>query len=93
MLLPNRLKELREQCELPQRKVAAALDIDTATYCKIENGNYSPRKEQVIQLADILQADKDELVKFWLADKITIVAQSEKDFASDALKLANINFK
>ena len=93
MLLPNKLKELLEQCELPQRKVAAALDIDTATYCKIENGNYSPRKEQVIQLADILQADKDELVKFWLADKITIVAESEKDFATEALKLVNENYK
>lgn len=78
MLLPNKLKELREQCELPQRKVAAALDIDTATYCKIENGNYSPRKEQVIQLADILNADKDELVKLWLADKVYLVVKDEQ---------------
>lgn len=89
MLLPNKLKELREQCELPQRKVAAALDIDTATYCKIENGNYSPRKEQIIQIAGILKTDKDELVKLWLADKIAIVAESEKDFAREALKLVN----
>jgi len=93
MLLPNKLKELREQCELPQRKVASALDIDTATYCKIENGNYSPQKEQVIQLADILKADKDELVKLWLADKITIVAESEKKFAPEELKLVNDNLK
>lgn len=93
MLLPNKLKELREQCELPQRKVAAALDIDTATYCKIENGNYSPRKEQVIQLADILNANQDELVKLWLADKITIIAESEKDIAPEALKLVNENYK
>lgn len=93
MLLSGKLKELREQCELPQRKVAAALDIDTATYCKIENGNYSPRKEQVLQLADILKADKDELVKLWLADKITIVAESEKDIAHEARKLVNNNFK
>lgn len=93
MLLSGKLKELREQCELPQRKVAAALDIDTATYCKIENGNYSPRKEQVLQFADILKADKDELVKLWLADKITIVTESEKDIAHEARKLVNNNFK
>jgi len=92
MLLPCKLKELREQCELPQRKVAAALDIDTATYCKIENGNYSPRKEQVIQLADILQANRGDLIKLWLADKITIVAESEKDIAHEVLKLVNEKF-
>lgn len=92
LLLSNKLKALREKCELLQRKVAAALDIDTATYCKIEKGNYFPRKERVIQLADILKADKDELVKLWLADKITIVAESEKDFAQEALNLVNDKF-
>lgn len=87
-MLPEKLKEMREQCGLPQRKVAAILDIDTATYCKIENGNYSPRKEQVIQLAEILCVDKEELLKFWLADRITAVVESEKEIAVEALKLA-----
>ena len=31
MMLSEKLKEQRKQCNLPQRKVAAALDIDTAT--------------------------------------------------------------
>lgn len=88
MMLPEKLKELREQCKLPQRKVAAALDVDTATYCKIENGNYSPRKEQVIQLAEVLNAKKNELLKCWLADKIMAVAEDGKEVALDALKLA-----
>ena len=43
-MLSDRLKELRGQCDLLQRKVAAALDIDTTSYCKIENSNY-PQKE------------------------------------------------
>ena len=38
MLLSNRLKEIRLQSNMPQRKIAAELDIDTATYCKYENG-------------------------------------------------------
>lgn len=90
MLLPNKLKELRERCELPQRKVAAALDIDTATYCKIENGNYSPRKELVLQVADILKADKEELVKLWLADKVYLVVKDEQ-LANSVLNVVQEN--
>jgi transcriptional regulator with XRE-family HTH domain len=41
----ERIKPLREKKELPLRKLAAALDIDSATYCKIERGNvYSTHK-------------------------------------------------
>ena len=39
MLLADKLKQLRKEAKQPQRRVAAALDIDTATYCKIEKGN------------------------------------------------------
>ena len=62
MMLSEKLKEQRKQCNLPQRKVAAALDIDTATSCKIENGNYSPKREQVLELASILNTDVIELL-------------------------------
>ena len=86
-MLSEKLKEQRKQCNLPQRKVAAALDIDTATYCKIENGNYSPKREQVIELASILHADKKEFLTFWLADQIKEITKSEKDIAQDAMEL------
>lgn len=36
MLLTEKIKELRIQNQMPQRQIASALDIDTATYCKIE---------------------------------------------------------
>lgn len=36
MLFTEKIKDLRLHSQLPQRKLAAALDIDTATYCKIE---------------------------------------------------------
>jgi DNA-binding XRE family transcriptional regulator len=35
---------IREALQLPQRQLAAALEIDTATYCKIEKG----KRKQVI---------------------------------------------
>ena len=47
MLFSERIKELRMQYKLPQRHLAAALDIDTATYCKIEKGERKAKREQV----------------------------------------------
>ena len=51
MLFTEKIKDLRLHSQLPQRKLAAALDIDTATYCKIEKGERKARKEQVELLA------------------------------------------
>ena len=87
MMLSEKLKEQRKQCNLPQRKVAAALDIDTATYCKIENGNYSPKRELVIELASILNTDEKELLTLWLADQISEITESEKEIAQDAIDI------
>lgn len=87
MMLSDKLKELRKQSDLPQRKVAAALDIDTATYCKIENGNYSPKRELVIELASILHTDEKELLTFWLADQIKGITDMNKDVAQNAIDI------
>lgn len=90
MMLPEKLKEQRKQCNLPQRKVAAALDIDTATYCKIENGNYSPKREQVIELANILHTDVKKLLTLWLADQIKEITDTNKDVADEALEMVKM---
>lgn len=90
MMLPEKLKEQRKQCNLPQRKVAAALDIDTATYCKIENGNYSPKREQVIELANILHTDVKKLLTLWLADQIKEITDTNKDVADEAMEMVKI---
>lgn len=92
-MLPDVLRQLREKNGFPQRKVAAALDIDTATYCKIENGKYLPNKDQVENLSNILNYDRDKLVKIWLADKLIDMAETDERTASDALQLAYNSFK
>jgi DNA-binding XRE family transcriptional regulator len=90
MMLSDRLKELRKQCKLPQRKVAAALDIDTATYCKIEKGNYSPKREQVVLLASILHSKEKELLILWMADQLNEIMKTNKDIAEEAMELVKI---
>lgn len=78
-MFSERIKELRIQNQMLQRKWAAALDIDTATYCKIEKGEREARREQVEAIVQILQIDKNELVTLWLADKVCRLIKNENN--------------
>jgi transcriptional regulator with XRE-family HTH domain len=89
----ERIKQLREERQLPLRKLAAALDIDSATYWKIERGERRAKKEYIPIIAELLQADKDDLLTLWLADQVTAVVAEEKELASKALTLAKENIK
>jgi DNA-binding XRE family transcriptional regulator len=93
MMFNEKIKQLREDCQIPQRKLAAALDIDTASYCKIEKGERRARKEHVPIIAELLQADKDDLLTLWLADQLTAVVADEKEIADKALNIAKKNIK
>ena len=61
-MFSERIKELRIQNQMPQRQIAAALDIDTATYCKIEKGERRARKEQVAILSEIFHVEMTDLL-------------------------------
>jgi len=75
----NKIKTLREEKQIPQRQLAAALEIDTATYCKIEKGDRRAKREQVNVLADLLEVDSKELIRLWSADKVyDIIAEEEE---------------
>ena len=92
-LFSEKIKALREKLGVPQRKLAAAMDIDTATYSKIENGLYLPKKEMVIELAKFFNCDVDELLKYWVAERISSVAGDDKFIARDALKIVEESLK
>jgi hypothetical protein len=36
------------------------------------------KAKRVVVITDLLQADKDELLTFWLADQVTVVVEDEK---------------
>jgi len=87
MNFTEHIKQLREERQMPQRQLAAALEIDTATYCKIEKGERRAKGDQVVIIANILQADKEELLVLWLADQVPASVANEKTVADKALKL------
>jgi transcriptional regulator with XRE-family HTH domain len=93
MNFTERIKQLREERQMPQRQLAAALEIDTATYCKIEKGERRAKGEQVVIIADILQADKEELLALWLADQVPVSVANEKAVANKALNILKRKIK
>ena len=62
MLFTKKIKELRIQNQMPQRQIAAALNIDTVTYCKIEKGERRAKKEQVAILSEMFHVEMIDLL-------------------------------
>lgn len=79
MLFQDKLKELRESHNLLQRQVAAGIDMDTAVYYKIENGDRQAREEQVRQLALFYGIPYEELRRYWIAGKVYNLIGKEED--------------
>lgn len=83
----EKLRHIREEKELPLRKVAALLDIDIAILSKMERGERRITKEVVLKLANIYDYNADELLISFLSDKILYEIQDE-DLGIEALKVA-----
>ncbi len=88
----EKLRYLREEKELPLRKVAALLDIDVAILSKMERGERKITKEIVLKLANIYDYNADQLLVSYLSDKILYEIKDE-DLGIEALKLAEDKVK
>lgn len=86
MQFGERIKELRESQGLLQRQLAASLEIDTPMFSKIERGERKAKREQVEKLADLLIADKPQLLSLWLADQVIDLIKEEPQ-ANEALEI------
>lgn len=86
----NKIKTLREDKQIPQRQLASALQIDTATYCKIEKGDRRAKREQLPVLAKLLEVDSKELIRLWSADKVYDII-AEEDEATQILSVVAEN--
>lgn len=89
----QKVRELREKKGLLLRQVAAHLEVDTALMSKIETGDRNASKEQVEQIAEILMANKNELQKLWLSDKIYTTINELPQAAEEAIKYVLRNYK
>ena len=83
------LKNAREKKGLKTREVANLLQIDQALISKFENGQRVPTRQQVGQLANLLEIEPDLLMISWLKEKIKHLISSESLGLSALLELAN----
>ena len=93
MLFAKKIRELRENKQMLQRHISATLDIDNAMYCKIERGDRQAKREQIPLIAEILNAEHEELLALWLADQVTAVVEDDTEISDKVLNIAKENIK
>ena len=79
MRFGHRIKELRSQKKLYLKEVAASTGMDIGLLSKIERGNRTARREQVIAFAKAYDQDPTELEEKWLIDKVVDIVYEHPD--------------
>ena len=86
MLLGNKIKSLRDEQGILQRRVAAYLEIDPPMFSKIERGDRRAKRSQVIQMATYFKVNEKEMLTLWLADKVLDALEGEDELKLQPLK-------
>ena len=86
------LKNARLQKGLMVRELAQSLGIDQALVSKFESGTRKPTKEQLNQLAHILDLDAKALKVQWLKERI-LYEIAEEEWGLEALMVAEEEMK
>lgn len=83
----TQIRKLREEAEMPLRKLAALLDIDQSTLSKIERDERRANSQIIEQIAKIFKADKEKLLVAFYSDVVMYEIQEESSF-SEILQVA-----
>ena len=86
------IRLLREERNLPLRKIAAELDIDTSTLSKIEKNERNANEHIIEKLSEIFSIDITELKVRYLSDKICYKLLNEVN-GIEILKVAEQKIK
>lgn len=83
----TQIRKLREEADMPLRKLAALLDIDQSTLSKIERDERRANTQIIEQIAAIFKSDKEKLLISFYSDIVAYEIQ-EKNFFSEILQVA-----
>lgn len=83
----TQIRTLREQAEMPLRKLAALLDIDQSTLSKIERDERRANTQMIEHIAKIFKTDKEKLLIAFYSDVVAFEIQEESSF-SEILQVA-----
>lgn len=86
------IKQQRELMGLSQKDLAEALSVDVPMYSRYERGQLPLKEKYISIIASKLNVDGTLLRKMWIADKVIMVVNAEKD-VTDILNIVaeNIN--
>jgi transcriptional regulator with XRE-family HTH domain len=87
MLFADKIKQLRDELQMPQRQLATVSEIDTPIYSKIERGERLVKRKQIAVIAKLLKTDENTLATLWIADKIITSIGDEKELAEEAIEI------
>ncbi|KQS47568.1 XRE family transcriptional regulator [Flavobacterium sp. Leaf359] len=92
--LGDHIRQLREQAEMPLRKLAALLDIDQSTLSKLERGERPVNRQMLPIIAKTFNVDEKELVVAFMSRQVAYQLIDEK-YAKDILIAAEeeINYQ
>lgn len=105
-LFGEHIRELREKQNLPLRKVAAYLDIDTSILSKIERGERQVNVDLISKLSQFFDLDEHQLLTDYLGEEVArkvyyagnigqilkVAEQKAEYLKAKATKQANIKF-
>lgn len=82
--LGEHIRHLREQAEMPLRKLAAILDIDQSTLSKLERGERPVNRQMLPIIAKTFDIDEKELIIKFMSKQVAYQLAEEK-YAKDIL--------
>lgn len=86
------IRHLREQAEMPLRKLAAILDIDQSTLSKLERGERPVSRQMLPIIAKTFNIDEKELIIRFMSKQVAYQLAEEK-YAKDILIAAEAEIK
>jgi HTH-type transcriptional regulator, competence development regulator len=86
------IRQLREQAEMPLRKLAALLDIDQSTLSKLERGERPVNRQMLPIIAKTFKIDEKELIVKFMSKQVAYQLADEK-FAKEILIAAEEEIK
>jgi transcriptional regulator with XRE-family HTH domain len=90
--LGDYIRQLREQAEMPLRKLAAILDIDQSTLSKLERGELPVSRQMLPLIAKTFKVDEKDLVVRFMSRQFAYQLADEK-YAKDILIAAEEEIK
>ena len=84
---------LPSRSQKSHKQFAAALEIDTATCCKIEKGERRVKAGQVAVIANMLQTGREGLLALWLTDQVPVFVANNMEVADKAMGIVKENIK